>query len=227
VCHTLDIQLIKKHSDEMASLKLQEMPKAYLFTSEEVKAKLVPGTVVCDVGCGSGMPMCTVAQLYPACQFYGVDLSEKTIAAARTRALEMKLSNVTFLQCDASKMADNWKSKFDIVFAIDVVHDLPRPDLVHNEIMRIMKDDGIYIIEEPDGHSNHADNIGMHHAAWRYTWSMFRCLATSLYFDNSFGLGAMWGKERVMEFLEQMGFECVSSYTLDKIRRIVYLCRKK
>nr|XP_006825757.1 PREDICTED: uncharacterized protein LOC100377808 [Saccoglossus kowalevskii] len=211
----------------MASLKVQKLPKGYLFSSEIIQAKLVAEAVVCEIGCGSGMHTCTLAQLYPACEFYGIDISEKTIAAAQTRALEMKLSNVTFLQCDASNMADEWKSKFDIVFTMDVVHDLPRPDLVHYEIIRIMKDDGIYIMEDPDYHSNHADNIGIPLAALNYTWSLFRCLATSLYFDNSFGLGVMWGRERVLEFLEKTGLECFSSYSLDKTENIIYLSRKK
>ncbi|XP_002740918.2 S-adenosylmethionine-dependent methyltransferase Rv2258c-like [Saccoglossus kowalevskii] len=216
-----------KYSDEMASLKLQKLPQGYLFTSEEVQSKLVPGAVACDVGCGSGIPVCTLAQLYPACKFYGVDLSEKAITAAQNRALEMKLTNVTFIQCDASSMAEDWIEKFDIVVTMAVVHDLPRPDLVHHEIMRILKDDGIYIMEDIDCHSNHSDNIGNPRAALYYTWSMFRCMATSLYFDNSFGLGAMWGKERAIEFLEKMGLECFSSYSLDNVSRIVYLSKKK
>ncbi len=52
--------------------------------------------VYCDMGCGTGATLITLAASYPDAQFYGVDLSADHIAHAQAAAEAAGLTNVTF-----------------------------------------------------------------------------------------------------------------------------------
>ncbi|XP_077994958.1 S-adenosylmethionine-dependent methyltransferase Rv2258c-like [Glandiceps talaboti] len=212
-------------SDSMATRSLQEKPPSFLTDREELRRILETSSTVCDVGCGSGAALCYIARDFPKCEFHGIDINEKTIVAAKSRAEAMQLSNVTFHHHDATVMSQDWNSKFDIVYCMDVIHDVGRPDLLLKEIRRLVKDDGYFIMFDIAGHTKHADNLDRPLAATNYIVSLFRCMPTSLSTEGGFGLGAMWGQERALEILAENGFKCFDYDEIGTLN-IAFYCKK-
>src|ERR1700722_5797444 len=55
-----------------------------------------PGTHVLELGCGPGFYACRLSQEYPQIHTTGVDLSERLIARAKSRAAPRSLQNLPF-----------------------------------------------------------------------------------------------------------------------------------
>ncbi len=85
---------------------------------------LAPTARVLDIGCGSGPTTCTVARAVPQGHAHGLDISHQMIEAARRRAAEAGISNVTFDVGDAQTQAfapetDFVMSRFGVMFFED------------------------------------------------------------------------------------------------------------
>src|SRR5260370_1153801 len=65
-----------------------------------------PGTHVLELGCGPGFYACRLSQEYPQIHTTGVDLSERLIARAKSRAASRSLENCTFAHCDVHALRD-------------------------------------------------------------------------------------------------------------------------
>lgn len=61
-----------------------------------VRAALVRGSVVADIGCGHGLSTMLLADAFPASTFVGFDFHEPSISAARDVATKRSLPNVEF-----------------------------------------------------------------------------------------------------------------------------------
>ncbi|XP_070557419.1 S-adenosylmethionine-dependent methyltransferase Rv2258c-like [Ptychodera flava] len=214
--------------DAIASIQLGGKAPKYLTDDGEIKRILETSSVICDMGCGSGSALCLLARDFPQKEFHGVDLMEDCIAKARSRAASMQLSNITFHLGDAAKSVEreDWRSKFDLVYCRDLVHDLPRPDLFLKGVKDILKDDGYFIMVDIESHSKLADNMDTSTTSFLYTISLFRCLPMSLSGDGeSMALGTMWGRERALEMLAEAGFNCFHTQKCDMHDEAFY-CRK-
>ncbi|XP_006825763.1 S-adenosylmethionine-dependent methyltransferase Rv2258c-like [Saccoglossus kowalevskii] len=108
--------------------RVDSTPSQYLSEINEVKLLLGLSTLVCEIGCSSGTGLCRLATDYVNPRYYGIDISQSAIKTAKSRAETANLSNVTFCCADATSLPDDWEAKFDVVYCMDVVHDVPRPD---------------------------------------------------------------------------------------------------
>ena len=90
---------------------------------------LARGSAVLDVGCGSGASAIPAAvAVGPTGRVVGVDLAERLLALARTKAVRRKLDNIEFVRGDMEKL-DFPDGSFDAVvcvFAIFFVPDMER-----------------------------------------------------------------------------------------------------
>lgn len=109
-------------------------------SSEEFLERLDvrPGTKMLDVACGSGT-LCLMAARRGA-EVAGIDLTEASIDAARSRAQEQGL-NIRFEQGDAEALpyAD---ASFDLVTSIFGAMFAPRPEVVADELLRVCRPGG-------------------------------------------------------------------------------------
>ncbi|XP_077997824.1 S-adenosylmethionine-dependent methyltransferase Rv2258c-like [Glandiceps talaboti] len=138
----------------------------------------------------------------------------------------MQLSNTTFSVHDIASLPLDWSGKFDIIFCINVIHDIARPDLALKEVYRILKDEGVFFMVDVRGHTKHADNKEDKKAPSKYIISLFSCVPISMACEGGWGLGGMWGVEKAMEMLEEAGLECKDTQ-LYSTSNIVYQCKKK
>ncbi|VDN21321.1 unnamed protein product [Cylicostephanus goldi] len=199
--HFYDI--MAKYSE--AAHKKHLIPDYLPALGSDVKERLEAGGMTClDVGCGKGFH---AALLENGEQF----------------------DNLSFIQMDASKMDADWTCKFDLVTIFDACHDQMRPDLCLKEIYRILKNEGMFAMLEVDGTSNiykDKEQMGLS-AASGYADSLFNCLPIGSNSEDALGLGAMWGRERAMKMLNEVGFADVSIVPAPFFRhQVLYVCKK-
>ncbi len=74
-----------------------------------------------------------------------------------------------------------------------------------SEIHRVLKDDGVFLMQDIAGSSKLENNYDHPIVPFMYTISCMHCKSVSLA-QNGAGLGAMWGKELACKMLEDAGF---------------------
>lgn len=107
---------------------------------------------IIDIGCGGGMNIEQMLKLFPTSFITGVDYSITAVKKASKRNKKaIKDKKLIVEQGDVSnlKYQDN---SFDLVTAIETVYFWPGPEKSFNEIYRILKPNGTFMItQEADG----------------------------------------------------------------------------
>ncbi|MBA4453167.1 MAG: class I SAM-dependent methyltransferase [Nitrosopumilaceae archaeon] len=176
---------------------------------------LVPGLVedlkegirVLDVGCGSGRALNLMAKNFPNSQFTGYDFSKEAIDYATSESEKLGNKNTSFQIQDVEHFPAS--EKFDLVTAFDAIHDQAAPAKVLQNIRGAVKEQGIFLMQDI-GSSSQLENNKTHPLGpFLYTVSCLHCMTVSLAL-NGHGLGAMWGKEKATEMLNEAGFSKVN-----------------
>jgi ubiquinone/menaquinone biosynthesis C-methylase UbiE len=193
---------------------------------------LVPGLVealergidVLDVGCGSGSALILMARSFPNSNFAGYDITLEGISAAREEARAHGLMNIWFEIKDVTDLDPD--TNFDLITAFDAIHDQARPDKVLESIEKVLKEDGIFLMQDIAASSYVQKNIDHPAGPLLYTISCMHCLSVSLA-QNGAGLGAMWGEEMAREMLKKVGFTKVEAKKLPHdFQNVYYIIRK-
>ncbi|WP_372639036.1 class I SAM-dependent methyltransferase [Fodinibius sp.] len=189
--------------------------------------KLQSGISVLDVGCGRGRAMLKMAGLFPKSTFKGLDLSEEAISWASAEAKERGLENVDFVIRDASDFDQTAEPEaYDFVTTFDAVHDQAKPQSVLKGINRTLKPAGTYLMQDIYSTGHVHENMDHPLGPALYTVSCMHCMSVSLAQDGE-GLGAMWGREKAQELLQQAGFEKIEIHQLDHdIQNDYYVIKK-
>lgn len=209
----------------------EESDSTVVAMLEESILPLVPGIVerleagieVADIGCGSGRAMNRLAALYPNSRFTGFDLCEEAIVRAKSEANELGLGNVEFVRQDATLLEGD--HRFDLIFTFDAVHDQAQPGTVLGHIRRLLKDDGVYLMQDIDAQTPVADNVENPLGTFLYTISCMHCMTVSLA-QGGVGLGAAWGEQLATAMLNEAGFGAIEAHRLPHdIMNIYFVCR--
>lgn len=188
---------------------------------------LQKGIQVLDVGCGRGLIMMRLAELYPSSRFVGMDLSEEAIAFAHDEAARRGLNNIEFIAIDVSDFDETAEPEsFDFITTFDAIHDQAKPLNVLQGIQRALKPGGVYLMQDISGTSHLHKDIEHPLGTLLYTISCMHCMTVSLA-QGGEGLGAMWGEERTREYLEKAGSRSIEMHRLDHdIQNNWYVVRK-
>lgn len=197
---------------------------AILPLAPGVIEQLEAGIDVLDVGCGSGLALCAMAERFPASRFVGYDFSDEGIRYGREQAAARGLRNVRFEVVDvAGGLAD--ERRFQLITAFDAIHDQAHPRRVLANIARALRRDGVFLMQDIAGHSHHAGNLDHPLGPLLYTVSCMHCMTVSLASGGE-GLGAMWGEEKARALLAEAGFAPVEVHHLGHdIQNCYYVAR--
>lgn len=191
-----------------------------------LRERLEQGIAVLDVGCGRGKAMNRLAKLFPNSRFAGYDISREAIEFARREARELGNDNVTFEVRDVSNLGQTTeKQAFNLITTFDAVHDQKAPLAVLRGIRAALTDDGIYLAQDIKGSSHHHTDRDHPIGPLLYTISCMHCMTVSLA-QNGEGLGAMWGREKALEYFKAAGFNNIDVNELDHdFQNYWYVCR--
>jgi SAM-dependent methyltransferase len=188
--------------------------------------RLEGGIRVLDVGCGRGKALNLMARRFPDSRFVGYDLSEEAIAFGRREAAEHRIQNVEFAARDLSDFDETAEpGAFDFVTTFDAIHDQAKPLAVLRGIRRTLALDGVYLAQDIKGSSHHHGDIDHPLGPLLYTLSCMHCMTVSLA-QRGEGLGAMWGREKALEYFHEAGFSDVGVNELPHdLQNYYYVCR--
>lgn len=177
----------------------------------ELAARLREGIDVLDVGCGRGRALLRLAELFPKSRFTGYDLSETAVSRARHETAQAELKNL----CFATKDLTEWREgpNYDLITALDAIHDQKAPDRVLSAIHSALRPGGIFLMQDIRASSRLENNVDHPSAPFLYTVSCLHCMTVSLA-QGGAGLGAVWGEEKARELLAAAGFSDVQVHNL-------------
>lgn len=101
----------------------------------------IPGSVVLDAGCGSGLLFNRVAS--EAKMVVGLDISRSLLFSANEKAKKHK--NVYLVRADVDNMPFSL-GIFSVVFAFTVLQNLPRPPETMQAISKAAKHDAVIVV---------------------------------------------------------------------------------
>jgi DNA-binding transcriptional MerR regulator/trans-aconitate methyltransferase len=112
------------------------------------------GSTVLEVGCGVGAQTLAVAERSPGAHLTAIDVSPDSLVAAKRRARDAELRDITFRQADVFALphADGplAGASFDHVFVCFVLEHLPRPVEALERLRAMLKPGGTITVVEGD-----------------------------------------------------------------------------
>lgn len=109
---------------------------------------LQQGMTVLDIGCGSGLMTCWIAeQVGPTGRVTGIENDVNQLQAAQRNAETRRLRNTDFRLCSAYDLA-SLGVEFDLIYCRFVLHHLHDPVSVIRLIYQTLKPGGVYASEE-------------------------------------------------------------------------------
>lgn len=184
------------------------LTKKWLPAVDGLTASLESGIKVADVGCGAGTASLLMAQTFPNSEVVGYDVSDDSLAIARTRA--EGIPNIRYENYGAEAIP---LDSFGLITTFDVIHDLVAPLEGLVRIREALASDGVYLMMEPNASSDLVDNLSPR-GALLYGVSVMHCMTQSLA-NGGEGLGASWGRELAEDYCRQAGFDSFTA--LDEI----------
>jgi 2-polyprenyl-3-methyl-5-hydroxy-6-metoxy-1,4-benzoquinol methylase len=106
--------------------------------------RLKAGIQVADIGCGRGHAVNLMAQAFSKSQFVGYDISEEGVAAGWAEAQQMGLTNARFEVRDVTWL--DAEGEYDLITALDAIHDQAQPAEVLCGIADALRPDGIFLM---------------------------------------------------------------------------------
>jgi 2-polyprenyl-3-methyl-5-hydroxy-6-metoxy-1,4-benzoquinol methylase len=184
--------------------------------------RLTSGIRVLEVGCGVGHACNLVAKAFPNSTVIGIDFNEEAITIARKEAADLGLTNATFEVSDIASL----DGTYDLIFALDVIHDLAQPAKVLSEIASVLADGGTFLAGDINASSVLEENFSHPMGAGLYFFSLFHCMTVSLA-QGGVGLGTVWGTQKANEMLREAGFASIEQKEIEgDFFHVFYVAKK-
>ncbi len=174
----------------------------------DVQAKLSAGLPVriAEVGCGTGVAALTIAEAYPNARVDGFDLDDASIRVAQEAAIRQGLDDrVRFEVRDAGDPTIT--GGYDLVLAIEMVHDVPDPVSVLRTMRYLAGDTGtVLVVDERTEDVFTAPGNEMER--FFYAFSPLHCLAVSMQ-EHGAGTGTVIRADTLRDYAGRAGFASV------------------
>lgn len=192
---------------------LQLLGPEYLPSIPEVDGLLRAGGRVADIGCGHGWSSIAVANAYPEATVDGFDLDEPSVWAARANAAAAGVADrVRFEATDASTAGS--ENAYDVVMALECVHDLGDPVGVLAAMRRLVSERGyVLVMDERVGDELHAPGDELERLL--YGCSITACLPDCRSHEHSAATGTVMRPAVLRRYAEAAGYTSVEVLPID------------
>ncbi|MYR05329.1 methyltransferase domain-containing protein [Gordonia sp. SID5947] len=163
-----------------------------------------PGTRVADIGFGGGHSTVALATAYPGATFVGLEVDAESVQMARRAAVDAGVADrVEFLLVDGAEATA--RGPFDIAFAFECLHDMPRPVEVLSAARASLAPGGSMVVmdeavsDEFSGPASDLDKI-------MYGFSLFVCLPDAMSSPPSAATGTVMRPSTLTSYAHAAGF---------------------
>ncbi|MEE4025878.1 class I SAM-dependent methyltransferase [Gordonia sp. PKS22-38] len=176
-----------------------------LATIDHLHARLArPGARIADVGFGGGHSTIALAAAYPEASFVGLDVDAESVAMARREAVAAGVDDrVEFLLADGAEASQ--RGPFDVIFAFECLHDMPRPVDVLSESRAALAPGGTMVVMDEavsDKFTGPADDLDK----IMYAFSLFVCLPDGMSSPPSAATGTVMRPSTLRSYAADAGF---------------------
>ncbi len=159
-----------------------------LAALEAGSQRLVAGTRVADVGCGSGVALLEMAKAFPRSQLHGFDVSPHALARAETNRRDAGVDNVAFHDSRRVPLAAH--GPYGLVTTFDCLHDMTDPEAVVADIRANVEPGGTWMVADIACADTFEANLARPRlASMLYATSVYSCLPSGLADPGGAGLG--------------------------------------
>lgn len=188
------------------------LPETVLPRLDGVVDRLEEGAAVADVGCGGAMALEVLGTRFPNSRFVGFEPSAPAVTAGRARVAN--LDNVEVRLAFGEDLPN--EPSFDLVMALDCMHDMPHPDRVAAAVKRALRPDGVWLIKDIKCGPAFEDNVRNPMLAMMYAFSVSACLPSAMSSEGAMALGTLGFHPEMAETITRdAGF---SSFHLHDLR---------
>ncbi len=184
---------------------------------------LTDGARVAEIGCGAGVGLIELADRFQNSTFVGFDPSATAIDIGRSAAADRGLTNIQFTEAYASDLPAD---AFNLVFAFDCLHDMPRPDDALVSTHRALTAGGAMFIKEMRSSGTFESDARNPLLAMFYGFSVSSCLQSAMSEPDGLGLGTLGlHPDRMTSLLNDAGFVDVRMHDSGDPAHLYYLAR--
>lgn len=194
---------------------LQNLGQEWIPTMPDVDARLksdAPARVA-DIGCGVGWSSIGIAKAYPNIRVDGFDLDAPSIELAQANVEAAGVADrVKFHVRDAGD--PELAGRYDLVMALECVHDLSRPVVVLDAMRRLAKDSGaVLVVDERVG--DQFTSTGNEIEWLMYGFSVLHCLPAGMAEQPSVGTGTVMRPSTLRGYAQDAGFADIEILPID------------
>ncbi len=178
-----------------------------------VDEALRAGGRVADVGCGYGWSAIAIAGRWPGCRVDGFDVDRPSVQRAHRNAEEAGVADRVAFRTDDVRELES-EHAYDLVVAVECVHDLPEPVGVLAGMRRMVRPGGTVLVldeavaEEFTVPGDDAERLF-------YGYSLLCCLADGRSSGPSAATGAVMRPDTLRRYAQDVGFADVEVLPLD------------
>jgi SAM-dependent methyltransferase len=166
-----------------------------------------PEARIAEIGCGGGWASLALARAYPSATVTGYDIDPDTVQLALKNVRDANLHDrVRVLQADATELP---QAEFDVLFALECLHDMPYPVAVLTAARRALRPDGVVVVMD-EAVADEFRPGGDLLERLMYAFSLLVCLPDGLSHPDSAGTGTVMREHTLRAYAQQAGLDAVS-----------------
>ena len=185
---------------------VHRLPSALASAPDLRPVLMRPQASLAEIGCGAGWASIALARALPTATVDAFDVDEASIEMAQRNVAAAGLAaRVTVHHVDAEQLPER---RFDMVLALECLHDMPYPVRVLGACHRALRDDGVVVVmDEAVGETftAPADDVDR----LMYGFSLLVCLPDGMSHPDSAATGTVMRPATLRRYAREAGFRAV------------------